>query len=334
MARRRAAGRGRIAAGAAGPPGDAAGRLLATAPQRFTAARESLARELADSGDAAGAQAIRKLRRPVGLSWLLNRVAQARPDEIVALLAAGDRLRVGQRRALAGQGAAELRAAEQALRGAARALRGRAREVLEQEGRPPDPAALARVELLLRVAATAPGDAREALRTGSLLREPEVAAGDLSGLGLVAGGGAAEVARAARAEVPGASGRTRPPPGAEPGADSGRRSAHQDRSRGPARTEAGDESAQSAREQRAERKARERAERAKRERAERQARLRAREIGAARERLERAEKAAGAARKAADEAVRRAQEARGRAERAEQEAAARRRELDALERGG
>jgi hypothetical protein len=325
VARRRAAGRGRIAAGAAGPPGDAAARLLATAPQRFTAARESLARELADRGDAPGALAVRKLRRPVGLSWVLNRVAQERPDEIVALLAAGDRLRVGQRRALAGQGAAELRAAEGALRGAARALRGRARDVLEQEGRPPDPAALARVELLLRVAATAPGDARAALRTGSLLREPEVAAGDLSGLGLVAGGGTAEAARAARADVPGASRRTRPPPGPERGADSGRRSV---------RTEAGDDSAPSAREQRAERKARERAERAMRERAERQARLRAREIGAARERLERAEKAAGAARKAADAAVRRAQEARGRAEHAEEEAAVRRRELEALERGG
>lgn len=334
MARRRSAGRGRTAPGAASRPSDPVARLLAIAPQRFTAARESLARELADRGDAPGAQIVRKLRRPVGLSWVLNRVAQDRPDEIAALLAAGDRVRVGQRRALAGQGATELRAAEEALRSAARALRGRALEVLEREGRPPDPAALARVELLLRVAATTPGEARDALRTGSLVREPEVGAGDLSGLGIVAGGRAAEGARAAPVEVAETSGRRRPAPGAEPGADSGRRSAPGERSRQTARTEVGDDSAPSGREQRAERQARERAQRELREREQRQARLRARELRAARERLERAERAAAAAREAADAAARRAQEARGRTERAEEEAAARRRELDALERGG
>ena len=318
MARRRGAGSGRIAAGAAGPPGDAAARLLATAPQRFTAARESLARELADRGDAAGALVVRKLRRPVGLSWVLNRVARDRPEDTAALLAAGDRLRVGQRRALAGHGAAELRAAEEALRAAARALRGRAREVLEAEGRAPSPGALARVELLLRVAATSPGDAREALRTATLSREPEVAAGDLSGLGLVAGGDAAAAARVAPAD---AIGRTRPP------SDTGGagRAAPRERSV-TARAGTGEASAQSARERQAERKAH--------ERAEREARLRAREVGAARERLERAEKAASAASQAADAAERRAREAREGAERAAAAAAARRRELDALERGG
>lgn len=326
MARRRGAGSGRIAAGAAGPPGDAAARLLATAPQRFTAARESLGRELADRGDAAGALVVRKLRRPVGLAWVLNRVSRDRPEDTAALLAAGDRLRVGQRRALAGHGAAELRAAEEALRAAARTLRGRAREVLEAEGRAPSPGALARVELLLRVAATSPGDAREALRTATLSREPEVAAGDLSGLGLVAGGDAAAAARVAPAD---AIGRTRPP------SDTGGagRAAPRERSV-TARAGTGEASTPSERERQAERKAHERAERAARARAEREARLRAREVGAARERLERAEKAASAASQAADAAERRAREAREGAERAAAAAAARRRELDALERGG
>ncbi|WP_243337232.1 hypothetical protein [Anaeromyxobacter soli] len=299
MARRRA-GEGGL------PGGEEVGRLLATSPSRFTAERDALARALAERGDAAGAAALRKVRRPVGLAWVLNRVARERGHEIEALLEAGDRLRAGQRRALAGQGAAALREAEQELRTAARALRGRAAEVLASEGRPASPVALARVELLLRVAATAPGGAREALRAGALQRDPEVAAGDLSGLGLVAGGGA----EAAGTASGGTAGTSRKARAAAP------------RASAPKATAAGSASGAEA----------QRAERAERARAERQARLRARALGAARERLEQAEGRAREARRAAEVALRRADEARARAEAAEAGAAARRAELEALER--
>lgn len=281
---------------------DEAGRLLATPPARFTAERDALARALAERGDEAGAASVRKLRRPVGLAWVLNRLARERRDDVAALLAAGDRLRAGQRRALAGHGAAELRDAEQALRTAARGLRARAGEVLAEEGRPASPGALARIELLLRVAATAPGGARDALREGTFSREPEVAGGDLSGLGVVAGAASAERGGEGRALE-----------AREKGAGRG----------GRGRTSREGEAAAL----RAEREARARA----REEA-RAVRDRARELAAARKRVEQAERAAREARSAADAAARRAQAARERAEAAEAAAASRRAELEAQRR--
>lgn len=301
--------RGRAGGGEAAP-GDDAGRLLATPPWRFTAERDALASARSERGDAAGADAIRRLRRPVGLAWVLNRLARERRDDVETLLAAGDRLRAGQRSALAGRGAAELREAEQALRDAARALRGRAKEVLAGEGRPGSPSALARLELLLRVAATAPGGARESLREGTFSREPEVAAGDLSGLGIVAGAGAgpertAGVVRAAKALGKQEAGTGERGGGGELG---GRRAQAEAR-----------------------RAAREAADARAREAAA--ARLRERELAGARRRLEQAEQRARTLRREADAAARRAEGVRARADEAEATAAARRRELDALERG-
>jgi hypothetical protein len=175
-------------------------RLLALPPDRFVPERNALAQRLAADGDARAAAEVRKLRRPVGLAWLLNRVAQERPREVEALLAAGDRLRTGQRQAIAGGGARALRDAERDLREAARSLRDAAAASASKVGRAPAGAALGRVELLLRFVAAAPGSVRDALRHGALEREPEIAAGDLSGLSLLPGGApAGRAARPARA---------------------------------------------------------------------------------------------------------------------------------------
>ena len=165
----------------------AAEPLLALPPARFTAERSALAKLLADRRDPAAAS-VRKLPRPVGLAWVLNRLAQERPRELEALVAAGDRLRSGQRRALSGAGADELRAAEGELRARARALRVEAERILATEGRPASSTTLARLELLLRVAAPVPGPARDALRRGVLVREPEIAPGELSGFAVLPGG--------------------------------------------------------------------------------------------------------------------------------------------------
>jgi hypothetical protein len=161
--------------------------LYALPPSRFVAARDALARELAARHDGQAA-AVRRLRRPVGLAWVMNRLARERADEVRALLDAATRLRAGQRRALAGEGAGELRAAEEEVRARARSLRTAARPILEESGGRADAAALARLELLLRVAASAPGEARDALREGVLEREPPVATPDLTGLAVLAGG--------------------------------------------------------------------------------------------------------------------------------------------------
>lgn len=166
---------------------DAASDLFALPPPRFTAERNALARRLAERGDP-GAATVRKLARPTGLAWVLNRLAREAPREVEALLAAGDRLRAGQRRALAGGGADELRAAADALAESARALRARGERVLAAEGRAVAPTTLARLELLLRVAATGPRPSREGLRRGVLAREPEIASAELAGFTVVAGG--------------------------------------------------------------------------------------------------------------------------------------------------
>jgi hypothetical protein len=165
----------------------AAEPLLALPPSRFTAERDALASALARKGDA-DAAAVRKLRRPVGLAWVLNRLARERPREVASLVAAGERLRAGQRRALSGRGADELRAAEDELRGGARALRAEAERILAAEGKPPAATALARVELLLRVAAAVPGPARDALTRGVLFREPDIVPGELGGFAVLQGG--------------------------------------------------------------------------------------------------------------------------------------------------
>jgi hypothetical protein len=123
----------------------AAEALLALPPGRFVAERDALAKALAARGDA-GAEPVRRLRRPVGMSWMMNRLARERPEGVEALLAAGERLRTGQRRALAGQGSIDLRAAERELREAARALRLAAEPVAAERGRAATPAELARAE--------------------------------------------------------------------------------------------------------------------------------------------------------------------------------------------
>lgn len=163
---------------------DAAKALYALPPSRFVAERNALAAALAARGDPAAA-AVRKLARPVGLAWVLNRLARERRRDVEALADAGDLVRRGQRRALAGAGAQALREAEETLRDVARRLRAEAAPILAAEGREVPDATLARVELLLRVGATGP--AQGALRDGVLAREPAPGE-ELSGFTVLAGG--------------------------------------------------------------------------------------------------------------------------------------------------
>jgi hypothetical protein len=281
----------------------AAEALLALPPGRFVAERDALAKALAARGDA-GAEPVRRLRRPVGMSWMMNRLARERPEGVEALLAAGERLRTGQRRALAGQGSIDLRAAERELREGARALRLAAEPVAAERGRAATPAELARLELLLRIAGSAPGPVREALRRGVLEREPELATPDLSGLAILAGAGAPE-RRAGRS-------------GAQVGAAKRRRGERTKRD-GTGEGRAGREpEVELARRERA---ARERAAR------ERQARA-----AAARRELARAEARAERVASAASAAEARARAARSRADAANAEVARRREAVAALER--
>jgi hypothetical protein len=163
-----------------------AARLYALRPGEFTAARAALARELAEAGDPQ-APVVRKLRRPVGLAWILNHLAAAERTMVDALLVAGDQLRHGQVAALQGGGPTVLREAEKAVHDGARSLWLEAGAALESSGRSPPPATLSRLELLLRVLATSSDEVRNRFRRGLLEREPEVGAGALGGFFLAEG---------------------------------------------------------------------------------------------------------------------------------------------------
>jgi hypothetical protein len=268
----------------AAPIPPAAAPLLALPPARFGAARDALARRLAEGHDPA-APAVRKVRRPVGLAWVLNRLARDHPREVDALLEAGDAVRSRTHAALAGRSGTDLRGADERLHAAARTLRLAAEQVVREEAARVAPSALARLELLLRVAASGGRALRDAFRSGLLEREPEAADAGLAAFGT-----------GPRLQAPGS--------GPAPAAQVRSRSA-------PLR-----ESARTAREDARGRAAEARA-RAREEAARRKVHAAAeREAARARREAERAEARAVEARRRADAADREAAEARRGAERA------------------
>jgi hypothetical protein len=273
---------------------EAARALLSLPPDRFVAERDALARALAERGDRSAAE-VRRLRRPVGLAWVLNRLARDAGDEVEALLRAGDRLRAGHRRALAGAGPAELRSAESELREHARALRSVAARILDEAGRKADGAALSHLELLLRFLAPTPGPQREDFRAGALTAEPTSVPADVGGLAVVPVG-----ARAAQPAGRGGGGAGKAPQG---GARGG--------------TQARKEKSEAAR---VEREARRAAADAARKRAAAE-----REVARAEADLRRAEAAAARADVAFEKAARRARELRAGAAEARAEVDRRRR---------
>jgi hypothetical protein len=261
-----------------------ADRLYALPPERFVAERDALARDLARRRSPA-VDAVKRLPRPTRLASALDRVAQARPRDIERLLAAADRLRTGQRRAMSGGGAGALREAESAFREAARALRGAAAQLLGVAATAPF---LGELELALRAAAAGAEDDRERLRRGVFARPPARATGfgSLSGLTVVAGGPAPGAGRSVPSRA--AAGEARADRGS-PGADRARRRAE----------------ARERREEAERRRGREReAARARRDlaRAEKEEARRAREVAEAEARLAAARARLDAARSALREA--------------------------------
>lgn len=156
--------------GSARPPDPRLRALYATPPAQFTAARDRLARALAAEGRAEAAQ-VARLRRPPRAAWLVDALAQGRPELVSAVLEAADRLREAQARS-AGGGAAALRTASADLHGAVDAALAAARGLAAAAGRGPTAAVLGEVARGLRAAATAAPQVREALRQGVLERLP------------------------------------------------------------------------------------------------------------------------------------------------------------------
>jgi hypothetical protein len=90
--------------------------LYGLPPEEFTSARNELARELKRAGKKEAATEVAALRKPTKSAWAVNQIARRMPQEIKALVKAGDELRKAQRAAVSGRGPESLREAQRAHR--------------------------------------------------------------------------------------------------------------------------------------------------------------------------------------------------------------------------
>jgi hypothetical protein len=164
--------------------------LFGLPPEEFVAARDELARRLRREGEAEAAKRVKALRRPPLSAWAVNQLA--RQGDLGPLLAAGERLRAAHQAALAGEGAAELRAAAKAEREAVAGLVSDALELLREAGHPTTDATRDRITTTLHAATASPGAA-------ALVRDGRLTADlDPSGFGTVPEGASGDVAQGPR----------------------------------------------------------------------------------------------------------------------------------------
>ena len=142
--------------------------------ETFIAARNALAKALAQAADRDGAAVVKALRKPSIAAWALNQLSRTRPAEVERLLLAGEELRDAQHDALEGGDPSRLREARRAHDGEVDRFAGMAAEVLSDSGKPPSPAQRDRITSTLQAVA---GDeeARELFRRGRLERDLEPA---------------------------------------------------------------------------------------------------------------------------------------------------------------
>jgi hypothetical protein len=147
-------------------------RLYGRSLSEFTSARNELVTRLSKAGQAEAAETVRGLRKPSVPVWAVNQLARRHPNEVEALVDAGERLRRAQEDAFRGRGAAGVREATTLERTALRALTRLAERVLTADGRPATQQTLERVASTLRSAAIDP-EAAPLLAAGRLADEVE-----------------------------------------------------------------------------------------------------------------------------------------------------------------
>jgi hypothetical protein len=151
--------------------------LYALLPADFTHARNDLAQRLKQAGQVDAAARVKQLRKPTVPLWAVNQLARRHPDEVRALLDAGNQLRAAQQAALRGE-SQELRTATAEERKLLRNLTQRGEELLQEAGHSADPK---RIAGTLRAAAVDPAG-RGLLEQGRLSEELEA-----TGFGALAG---------------------------------------------------------------------------------------------------------------------------------------------------
>ena len=149
--------------------------LYATPPGEFVRERNALAARLAKAGDP-HAREVKALPRPTAAVWAMNALARERPEQIAALLRAGDRLRGAQRDALQGRGGEGLRRAGAELGEVLAQLVDEATGLVGRSGPSLTAGVLKRIEDGLRAVALSGGELASRLRAGHVEREPELPA--------------------------------------------------------------------------------------------------------------------------------------------------------------
>jgi hypothetical protein len=149
------------------PTVDLVSDLYALPPEQFIAARDEAVKQAKAAGDRHLAAEIGKLRRPTVAAWVVNRLAQERPEMVEELLDLGEALRSAQRN-LRGDELRELSLQRRAL------VSALAREavVLARREHRRDNLPVAEVESTL-TAALADPEVAEMVRTGQLTRTVE-----------------------------------------------------------------------------------------------------------------------------------------------------------------
>ena len=142
--------------------------LYAAPPTDFTRARNDLAQRLKQAGQVEAAAGVKQLRKPTVPLWAVNQLARRHPDDVRALLDAGERLRVAQQAALRGE-SQELRTATAEEREILHGLTQRGAELLREAGHSAD---TKRIADTLRAAAV-DESGRELLQRGRLSEELE-----------------------------------------------------------------------------------------------------------------------------------------------------------------
>jgi len=171
--------------------------------ERFTPERNSLAKELRNSGRREEAAEVAALRKPSVAGWAVNQLVRTQKRGIGELFEAGDGLRAAHDAVLGGRGdGSSLRAAVERERLAVETLTQAARGLLTSDGHELSPTIIERVADTLHAAAL-DEDARTQVSDGRLERElRHVGLGMAGGLPAPAPGGGATGRARSRQSTP------------------------------------------------------------------------------------------------------------------------------------
>jgi hypothetical protein len=176
--------------------------------EEFTRARDELARELRKAGNREAADDVKALRKPSVSAWAVNQLARRHPQEMKALVQAGETLRKAQRSAVTRGDAAGLREAQRVHRERLDELLTTARHDLGTGGQ-----TLQRVSQTLR-AASVEKEASKALAAGTLTED--VSQSGFGGMLVAIPGGKSRARRPAPERKAAPKATRKPPPKPKP----------------------------------------------------------------------------------------------------------------------